>query len=200
MSRRRGILRHSVAGIALAAFSSVALAADPLTLLLLRLLRDQIITAAAKAAYESSQPPAPPPGTIVFPAHPYDLDDQKLRTLIDEGFVHLTSAQRDEVFAGVKRGLSDPKNASVRFHIIEELALKAAAVRQAHEQLNNLPQARKSSIAAEAREEYLKLTPDERRQMIAVLQSGVMPIPRDLNDMILSEFRNVPEQAAAPTR
>ena len=192
------MLRRCVTGIVLAALPSVALAVDPLTLILLRLLRDQIITSAAQAAYERTQPPAAPPGPIVFPAHPYDLDDQKLKTLIDEGFVHLTSAQRDEVFAAVKRGLTDPKNASVRFHIIEELALKAAAVRQAHEQLNNLSQARKSSIAAEAREEYLKLTPEDRQQMIAVLQSGVMPIPRDLNDMILSEFRNVPEQAAAP--
>ena len=194
------MLRRAVIGIVLMMFSSVALAVDPLTLILLRLLRDQILTAAAKAAYESNQAPAAPPGVMVFPAHPLDLDDGKLRALIDEGFVHLTSGQRDEVFAAVKRGLAEPKNANVRLHIIQELALKAAAVRQAHEQLNDLPQSRKYSLVTEAREEYLKLSPEERLQMIAVLQSGVMPIPRDLNEMILTEFRNVPEQAAAPTR
>jgi hypothetical protein len=193
------MLRRAVIGVLLAVWSSAAVAADPLTLILLRILRDQIITAAAEAAYESMQKPKPQPGPIVFPAHPYDLDDAKLRTLIEEGFVHLTSAQRDEVFASVKRILADPKNAPIRFHIIEELALKASAVRQAHEELNNLSDVRKRAIAAEAREEYLRLKPDERQQMLAVLQSGVMPIPRDLNDMILAEFRSVPAaEAAAP--
>jgi hypothetical protein len=142
------------------------------------------------------QAPKPPAGPIVFPAHPYDLDDGKLRTLIQEGFLHLTPAQRDEVFASVKRILADPKNAPMRFHIIEELALKASAVRQAHEQLNNLSDARKRLIATEAREEYTRLSPEERQQMLAVLQSGVMPIPRDLNDMILAEFRSAPAPIA----
>jgi len=191
------MLRRGVIGVVLAIWSSVAIAADPLTLILLRLLRDQIITAAAQAAYESAQAPKPPAGPIIFPAHPYDLDDRKLRTLIDEGFVHLTAAQRDEVFASVKRILSDPKNAGVRFHIIEELALKASAVRQAHEQLNNLSDARKRLIATEARGEYERLQAGERKQMLAVLESGVVPIPRDLNNMILAEFRSVQEQAAA---
>jgi hypothetical protein len=193
------MLRQGVIGFVLALQSWTTLAADPLTLILLRLLRDQIITAAAKAAYESAQQAATAPAPVVAPPRsPYDLDDGKLRTLIDEGFVHLTSAQRDEVFAAVKRGLADPRNAGARRYIIQELALKAAAVRQAHEQLNNLPEARKYSLVTEAREEYLKLPPEERQQMLAVLQSGVMPIPRDLNDMILSEFRKVPEEAAAP--
>ena len=185
------MLRRVVVGVLLAISSSAALAVDPLTLILLRILRDQIITAAAEAAYESMTAPKPA-GPIVFPAHPYDLDDARLRTLIEEGFVHLTRAQRDEVFASVKRILADPKNAPMRFHIIEELALKASAVRQAHEQLNTLSDVRKRAIVNEAREEYRKLKPEERQQMLAVLQSGVMPIPRDLNDMILAEFRSVP--------
>jgi DNA-binding PucR family transcriptional regulator len=186
------MLRRTVIGVLLAISSSAAVAADPLTLILLRILRDQIITAAAEAAYDRLQAPKPPAGPIVFPAHPYDLDDARLRTLIEEGFVHLTSAQRDEVYASVKRILADPKNASIRFHIIEDLALKASAVRQAHEQLNNLSDVRKRAIASEAREEYRRLKPEERQQMLAVLRSGVMPIPRDLNDMMLAEFQSVP--------
>jgi hypothetical protein len=194
------MLRRGVIGVVLAIWSSVAVAADPLTLILLRLLRDQIIMAAAQAAYESAQTPSMPPGTIVLPAHPYDLDDRKLKSLIDEGFVHLTATQRDEVFASVKRILADPKNASTRFSIIEDLALKASAVRQAHERLNDLPDARKRAIVSEAREAYQALPAQERQQMIAVLQSGVVPIPRDLNEMILAEFRSVPEQAVAPAQ
>jgi hypothetical protein len=187
-------------GVVLAIWSSVAVAADPLTLILLRLLRDQIITAAARAAYESAQTPSAPPGPSVLPLHPYDLDDAKLRTLIDEGFVHLTSAQRDEVFLSVKRILADPKNSVIRLQLIEELALKASAVRQAHEQLKNLPDARKRSIVSEAREAYEALPSEERQQLIAVLQSGVVPIPRDLNEMILTEFRSVPAPPAAASQ
>lgn len=191
------MLRRGVIGVVLAIWSSVAVAADPLTLILLRLLRDQIITAAVRAAYESAQTPSAPPGPIVLPPHPYDIDDGKLRTLIDEGFVHLTSAQRDEIFASAKHILADPRNSVVRLYIIEELALKASAVRQAHEQLNSLPDARKRSIVSEAREAYQALPAEERQQMIAVLQSGVVPIPRDLNEMILTEFRSVPAPPSA---
>ena len=55
------MLRQGVIGMVLALQSWTALAADPLTLILLRLLRDQIITAAAKAAYESAQQAATAP-------------------------------------------------------------------------------------------------------------------------------------------
>lgn len=195
------MLRRGLIGLVLAIWSSVAVAADPLTLILLRLLRDQIITAAARAAYESAQQAASaPPAPAVPLPHPYDLDDRKLRVLIDEGFVHLTTAQRDEVFAGVKRILDDPKNSVIRLQIIEELALKASAVRQAHEQLNNLPDERKRAIVNEAREAYVALPAEEREHMIAVLASGVAPIPRDLNEMMLAEFRSVAAQPAAAPR
>lgn len=192
------MLRRGVIGVVLAIWSSVAVAADPLTLILLRLLRDQIITAAARAAYESAQVSSAPPAPAVLPPHPYDLDDRRLKTLIDEGFVHLTAAQRDEVLAGVKRILEDPKNSVIRLYIIEELALKASAVRQAHEQLNSLPEARKRAIVSEAREAYEALSAEERQQMIDVLASGVAPIPRDLNEMMLAEFRSVPAPPAPP--
>jgi len=133
---------------------------------------------------------------IALPLPPYVLEDRKLRTLIDEGFVHLTAAQREEVFSGVRRGLADPKNAHLQPLIIQELALKASAVRQAHEQLNNLSYSEKKAIAGQAREEYAGMSSGERLQMIQVLQSGMAPIPRDLNDMILAEFGRVPAVAS----
>ncbi|OGA47859.1 MAG: hypothetical protein A3F74_24570 [Betaproteobacteria bacterium RIFCSPLOWO2_12_FULL_62_58] len=181
----------------LALWPSVAFAVDPLTLFLLRMLRDQIISSGIETAIEGVQRNEPQP-VLVIPPAPYDLDDRKLRTLIDEGFVHLSSAQREEVFASVKRVLSDPKNAAMRPYLVQELAIKASAVRQAHERLTNLSQAQKRAIAAEARTEYEKLPPDERRQMFQVLQSGVVPLPRDLNEMILAEFGSVQAMAGAP--
>lgn len=188
-------LRRLFASALLAAVSATtstsAAAADPLTLILLRMLRDQVISSSIQSAVEGASPGTPQKTEpIMIPPAPYDLGDEKLRALINEGFVHLTAAQREEVFTSVKRALADPQHAAARPVIIQELALKASAVRQAHEHLNNLSYGDKKNIAVQAREEYVKLPEEERLQMIQVLQSGVVPIPRDLNDMILAEFRS----------
>lgn len=184
-------MRRSLICLVLALWPTAGFALEPLTLLLLRMLRDQIVSSAIESAIDNAHRNEPRQPFVIPPA-PYDLDDQKLRMLIDEGFVHLTSPQRDEVFASVKRVLSDPQNAALRPMIVQELAVKASAIRQAHEQLAGLSPEKKKAIATEAREEYRKLQPEERQQMIQVLQSGVVPIPRDLNDMILAEFASVP--------
>lgn len=211
MLRAKSRLYHLFASVLLAALlatiSGTTAAADPLTLILLRMLRDQVISSSIQSAVESASSGVPKKTEpFVIPPAPYDLGDEKLRALIDEGFVHLTAAQREEVFTSIKRALADPRHAAARPVIIQELALKASAVRQAHEHLNNLSQGDKRSIAAQAREEYVKMPEEERLQMIQVLQSGVVPIPRDLNDMILAEFRSaqpavaVTAPAASATR
>lgn len=186
------MLRRSLLGVFLLIWCSVSFAVEPLTLILLRVLRDQIISSSAQALVEGAQQEGSKPRVAVLPPSPYLLEDHKLRALIDEGFVHLTAAQRDEVYSGVRRGLADPKNAHLQPMIIQELALKASAVRQAHERLNNLSYGEKRTIAGQAREEYAGMSAEERRQMIQVLQSGIAPIPRDLNDMMLAEFARVP--------
>src|SRR5688572_3389555 len=103
------MLRRIVVGLLLAVFSSTALAIDPLTLILLRYLRNQIITHAADAIYDRLTAPEPEPsGPVISFAPRYD-DDARLRSLIDEGFVYLSASQREEAFLGVKRVLADPK-------------------------------------------------------------------------------------------
>lgn len=186
------MFRRSLLGLLLLVWCSGSFAVEPLTLFLLRLLRDQIVSSSAQTAIEGMQREYEGRKMIALPLPPYVLEDRKLRTLIDEGFVHLTAAQREEVFSGVRRGLADPKNAHLQPLIIQELALKASAVRQAHEQLNNLSYSEKKAIAGQAREEYAGMSSGERLQMIQALQSGMAPIPRDLNDMILAEFGRVP--------
>lgn len=186
------MFRRSLLGLLLLVWCSGSFAVEPLTLFLLRLLRDQIVSSSAQTAIEGMQREYEGRKMIALPLPPYVLEDRKLRTLIDEGFVHLTAAQREEVFSGVRRGLADPKNAHLQPLIIQELALKASAVRQAHEQLNNLSYGEKKAIAGQAREEYAGMSSGERLQMIQALQSGMAPIPRDLNDMILAEFDRVP--------
>jgi hypothetical protein len=201
-------MRRAIAAIAIAVFCAPAYSADPLTLLLLRLLRDKIISAGIEAAVERANVPSSvPPPAPSLPGLPYaGFDDAQLRRLIDEGFVHLSSAQRDEVHASVRRIIADPKHAADVPAIIADLAIKASVVRQAHEQLNTLPLARKRQIAVEAREEYEKMPLESREQMASVLRQRLVPMPADLTDMILAEFDRVrfqppitPPVAAAST-
>jgi len=190
------MVRRILIGLLLITWCSPSFAIEPLTLILLHLLRDQVISSTAEAAIEGirSGEKSPKSGAPRQPA--YSLDDEKLRSLIDEGFVYLTPAQRDEVYASLQRALADPKNARLRPMIVRQLAVKASAVRQAHEQLAGLSYAEKKKIAEEARAEYDKLAPHEQQQMVHVLQAGVAPIPRDLNEMILAKFRS-PQTADA---
>lgn len=189
------VMRRFVLAIACAVWPAIGAAAEPLTLFLLDLLRQQIATSIASSA---QAPESERAGEAALPRPPYDLEDKKLRALIDEGFVHLSSAQRDEVFAGVKRALADPNNAHLRPMIVQELAVKASAVRQAHEHLAGLSPAEKNALAAQARAEFEKLPPAERAQMLEVVRAGVVPIPRDLSERILAAFSAVAPTATKP--
>lgn len=195
--------RRFVAAILIATFCAPAFSADPLTLLLLRVIRDKIISAGIESAVEHASR-VPPPAQAApelarsLPGLPYaGFDEAQLRRLIEEGFIHLSQAQRNEVYVSVLRIVSDPKNAPEVPAIIADLAIKASAVRQAHEQISALPFSRKRQIAAEAREEYEKMPVDMREQMASVLRQRLVPLPTDLTDMILAEFDQVRARTAA---
>ena len=195
---RRFLARLSV-GLALAVFCAPAYSLDPLTLILLRIVRDKLISAGIEGAVDRAGANAAAPGAAPSsPVLPLAMDDTQLRQLIDEGFVHLTGAQRDEVYSHVRRILLDPKHAFEAPSILADLAIKASAVRQAHEALSNLSAARKQRIATEAREEYEKMPPETREELASALRARVVPMPADLTDMILAEFDRVRAQAATP--
>jgi len=189
------MLRRSLIALVFAAAPALANAAEPLTMFLLDLLRQQIVSSVQSSMAEAQRER----DKAAASRTPYDLDDRELKALIDEGFVHLSARQREEVLGGVKRALADPKNAHLRPVIVQELAVKASTVRQAHEHLDRLSPDEKHAIATQAREEYEKLAPAERAQMLEVVQAGIVPIPRDLNALILAEFGSVavPDAAAA---
>ena len=189
------MIRRSLLCALLALWPSMVQAAEPLTLILLHIIRQQIANAVENAIEQAQKERERP--VVVIPRGPHEIDDQKLRALIDEGFVHLTRAQRDEVFASAKRILAGTENTAQRAALVQELAIKASAVRQAHEHLSALSPAQKRALAIEARGEYEKLPADERQQMMQVLQAGIVPLPRDLNEMILAEFGSV---ALSPLR
>lgn len=175
-----------------------AQAAEPLTLYLLKMLRDQMATAAIESAVGNAQsaprqPSVPPALTGV-----HGISEFQLRALIDAGFVHLTPAQRADVYDSLTRMLADPRNAAARPLIIEELAQHASAIRGAHERLASLTMAEKRAIAVDARAEYERLSPKERDQLVQLLKSRVAPIPRDLNDLLLAEFAAAGSSSAIP--
>lgn len=155
---------------------------------LLKMLRDQLATSALESAVNSLPPSVEKPPVSQALAGVYGVSEVQLRALIDAGFVHLTEAQRAAVYASLTRMLADPRNALARPLIIEELAQQASAVRGAHERLSALTPAEKRAIAVDARSEYERLQPQERDQLVQLLQARVAPIPQDLNDLILAEF------------
>lgn len=198
MFNRQRVRRGVFITLLLATAAVPAHAADPLTLYLLKMLRDQMASSALESAVNNMPPAAARPSVPTALAGVYGVSEEQLRMLVDAGFVHLTPAQRAEIHASLMRMLADPQNALARPLIIEELALKAAAVRGAHERLSSLTVAEKHAIAADARAEYERLPAQEREQMLQLLQARVAPIPRELGDLILAEFSAVQRVAGAP--
>ena len=174
-------------------------ALDPLTLILLRLVRDKVISAGLESAAEHASKAA----SAVAPSAaglPLGMNDTQLRRLINEGFIHLSYEQRGEVFSSVRQILMDPANAADGPGIVADLALKAAGVRQAIESISRLSPERKREIAREAGEEYMKLPPDTRDDLTDVLRKRVVPLPDDLNAQILAEIDRVKLTLTTPSK
>jgi hypothetical protein len=193
MISRSSTLRVALLGLVLSCFSSAAVAADPLTLFLLRMLRDQVISASLESAVQ--QPPVQPqferPSSITAPSQA-SSEGQRLKALIDESFLHLGPAQREELHASLQTMLGDPRNAAVRSEIIAEFTRQAVALRDAHRHLSRLSEADMKRVAEDARGEFERLPPDQRKQLIQALQRGVPGMPRTLHDRMLAEFASVP--------
>lgn len=193
MSRWQSGIRATVLGLALATFSSTAVAADPLVLFLLRMMRDHVLSSAIQAGVEGSQAPAKPEVALLPRAAPQSpTDGEWLRGLIDESFVHLGPQQRAELHASLMKMLADPKNAPMRAEIATEFTRQALAMRDAHRQLSRLSESDMKVIAAEARLEFQRLPPEQREQLLQALQHGVPGMPRALHDLMLAEFNSVP--------
>jgi hypothetical protein len=162
-------------------------AADPIVMLLLSIAREMIFNAVRErlmAPPEAEGEPIPAasvyPGTVVEPAH--------VRRLIDEGFGYLSRAQRDEVYESLHAQLMDPRNATVRASTIEYFADRAVAMREAQDRLAKLSRSDKSRLAAEFRQQVAELSAEETAQVAELLRRQVLPVPSDLNDMLLAEL------------
>jgi hypothetical protein len=191
------MLRRCLIGVLCLVLSTGAAAMDPILLLVLRLIRDQVIAASIEkgvgAMLQDSAPKAPTFGyALATPPVLSGTEEERIRTIIDESFLHLSASQRDAVFAGMQKILSDPQHAQNKPFIVAEFTLKARSVRDSYRSLDRLSSAEKRALAAQAKEEFRRLPPNERQGMLEVLQSGMLPLPRDLNAIMLSELNTIP--------
>ncbi|HZQ73664.1 MAG TPA: hypothetical protein VFB08_12170 [Burkholderiales bacterium] len=159
--------------------SSLPARADPLLMFLFSVARE--IATLPPATPAAPQPlPQTYPGTAVEPA--------QLRQLIDESFAYLSSAQRTEVFDALNSELLKPQNAALRGPIIEEFARRAAEVRTAQQRLEKLSSREKEVLADEFQKEVKALPPEDLVQVRQAIEKNVLPVPSDLNRLLLAAF------------
>jgi hypothetical protein len=158
--------------------------ADPLLMFLLSIAREMVV----KHATEPRQEPEAPmpdfgrvyPGTSVEP--------DVLRRLIDDSFLYLSDGQRKEIFDSLNAALLNPKNAAVRGSMIEYFAEKALTVRAAQLRLAQLPYSEKQRLAEEFRSQISTMPEEDQAQLGELLRSGLLPVPNDLNQLLLAAF------------
>jgi len=120
------------------------------------------------------------PGTLVEP--------DQLRRLIDDSFLYLGDRQRQEIFDSLNAELLKPKNAAVRGAMIEYFTDKALVVRAAQLQLARMPWSEKERMALEFKSELAGLPPEDQEQIGELLRKRMLPVPSDLNQLLLAAF------------
>ena len=177
-------------GLSAALLPSPALAFDPLTMFLLGWARN-MIESAIEAHQSKPQPPrivAPLVSVtpVVAPKAPANFDASDLRALVDESFAHLSGAQRAELLASLDKALSDPANAAHRPVILDQFVSVARQVQLTHVQLNRLSAEQKRVLAERFASNFRALPPEQQQSVQEQLALRALPLPADLNDMMLA--------------
>jgi len=187
-------VRATVLGLIFSLWATCALAFDPFTLFLLRILRDQAITSTIESGVAASQEPARPDYAVTTPAFKApqpSTESQQIKDTIDASFIHLGPQKRAELHASLMQILNDPKNSASRAAILAEFNAHALELRNSQRMLSRLSESDMKVVAAEARAAYEKLPPQQREQLLQALQQGVPGMPKTLQDLMLAEFGNV---------
>ena len=180
-------LRRSVLFALLFAGVVAPASADPILMFLLGIARDMIINYAQNRA----NGPAPEPVYLpdmgkVYPGT--SIEPDTIRRLIDDSFLYLSSSQRQEIFDSLNTELMKPKNAAVRGAMIEYFADRALVVRAAQLKLAQMPYREKQRLAEEFKTEIAGLSEDDQKQVGELLRTGMLPVPSDLNQLLLAAF------------
>jgi hypothetical protein len=168
------------ASIACALAATPARALDPLSLIVLRMLRDHVISSQLEAAFAPGEAQHPAPSMQKYP--------RDLKGLVDQGFPHLDAGQRRAVHDRLSEMMNDPQHAAQRDLILNEFIRGASAARRAHQTLATLTDEQKRTIAVEAAAAYRGKEPEALQEAIGLLRSSAVPIPSDLRELMLAEF------------
>lgn len=160
-----------------------AQAFDPLSLIVLRMIRDHIASAQLEAAL------TPGDAQRALPVGPPRQYPRDLEVLVNEGFPQLDAAQRKAVRDRLTEIMNDPRHAAQRDEILSEFVQGTSAARRTHEALAHLTDAQKRTIAAQAAAAYRDKDPEALQHAMDMLRSDAMPIPVDLRELMLAEFR-----------
>lgn len=176
----------SLALIVVLAFQATPVrAADPLLMFMLGFAKN-LIESAIEANAAKPAPPVVLPAPAPLPKAPAQMDAADLQALVDESFGYLTATQRAELLAGLDKALSDPANAPYRDAIVAQFVSVARQVSFAHRQLERLSPEDKLALAQRFALNYRSLAPEHQQALSRQLRARALPLPSDLNDMMLS--------------
>lgn len=180
------LLRRGVLFTLLFAGLVAPAAADPILMLLMSIARNMVTSHAQKPDSEKLLESQILDTAKVYPGTMVEPD--QLRRLIDDSFLYLGDRQRQEIFDSFNAELLKPKNAAVRGAMIEYFTDRALVVRAAQLQLARMPWSEKERLALEFKAELAALPPEERQQIRDLLHQRMLPVPSDLNQLLLATF------------
>ncbi len=162
-------------------------AADPILMFLIGIAREMVISHGTAPAGSRTPEALPAPDmSRVYPGTSVEPD--VLRRLINDSFLYLSDGQRREIFDSLHAALMNPRNAAVRGAMIEYFAEKALTVRAAQMQLAKMSWRDKQRMASEFKAELAALSMEDQEQVGKLLRSGLLPVPGDLNQLLLATF------------
>ena len=186
------LLLRAIVIVAAFAQPIAARAADPLLMFVLGFAKNLIETSMQEEkarrgkAGGSNMASAAVPATLNSPKTPASMDQEDLRVLIDESFVYLSRSQLVELHAGLDKALADPANSAHREAILNQFVTVARQVQFTHGQLNRLSPDDKRLLAERFAASFRTLSPDQQQGLLEQLRQRVLPLPSDLNDMMLA--------------
>jgi len=187
LSRRWSALVSGFVLVTACIHAGPARAADPLLMFLLGWAKN-IIESHMDAKGNAQKQPLPVSvfATPSASKPPAKVTESDLRSLVDDGFAYLSPSQRAELLAGLEKALGDPANSAHRDDILVQFANVARQAGYTHRQLDRLSTSEKRMLARQFAANYRSLTPEQQQELLQRLKLGALPLPSDLNEMMLA--------------